>query len=402
MKKLHYAWAICAACALLLFCIWGICATTFPIFNPYFIKEKHFTNAQVALIPTVRMIFVCIGLSTCHHIHMKIGLRLSGFFSLLGCTAGLLIFAFSSSVYIYYLASAVIGFSYSLGSMMLVSLLLPRWFHSHMAFAMGICTSASGFSTVVLSPVLNFIMERYSLREGLLLMAGIVLVSAFAVLLIIRDFPKNLGLRAFSDPDSDRKKERGRHHAGTHSKHAVLLAVIAYGFFSGLACVGCTQISMLYATNGYSGGQIAAILSIYGGVLTVSKIVYGKLEDLFGNRYVGLGAFVIEVIGSAFMCLCANRVFGYIGAVLYAIGLPLSTMGIPLFAEDLCPPGQYEQTTKTMNMTMFICGLILSPLSGIIADLTGSYVPSYALFTAFTAVSFVLISIAYFTRPKKP
>ena len=52
-------------------------------------------------------------------------------------------------------------------------------------------------------------------------------------------------------------------------------------------------------------------------------------------------------------------------------------------------------------MTMFICGLILSPLSGFLADMTGSYVPSYVVFTVFTAISFVLICVAYFTRPLK-
>lgn len=399
MKKPHYAWAICFACALLLFCIWGICATSFPVFNPYLMKAANLTNTEIALIPTVRMIFICIGLTVCHHIHMKLGLRISGFLALAGCTAGLLIFAFSTSMWLYYLASAVIGFSYSLGSLMLVSLVLPRWFHSHMPLAMGICSSSSGFAAVIFPPILTPIMNRYSVREGLLIQAGIVAVCAVLVLLIMRDHPRDLGMKPFSDEENEKKK-KNRKSAGVHSKRAVMLAVVAYGFFSGVACVGCNQMSMLFATKGYSSIEIARLLSIYGAVLTGSKVLYGKLEDVFGNRYVGLSAFVIEVLGTVMLCFSGSRPFGYAGVILFALGLPLSTIGIPLFAEDLCPPGEYERANRTMNMTMFVCGLIIAPLSGMLADFTGSYVPSYSIFAAGAAVSFVLIGTAYFTRPK--
>ena len=401
MKKPHYAWVICAACALLLFCIWGICATVFPVFNPYLMKVGHLTNTQVSMIPTVRMLFVCVGLSVCHKIHVKIGLRLSGFLSLLGCTAGLLLFAFTASAPAYYAAAALIGFCYSLGSMMLVSLLLPRWFHSHMAFALGICSSSSGLATVIFPPILTPVMDRYSLRAGLLISAGTIAVCAFLVLLMIRDHPRDLKMTAFSDTESEKKNTRIHKSAGVHTRRAVLLAVVAYGFFAGLACAGCSQISMLYTAAGYTSSEVALIMSLYGGVLTVAKIIYGKLEDLFGNRYIGLSAFVIEIIGSSLMCMCRSHLLGFTGAILFALGLPLSTIGIPLFAEDLCPAGEYERATQTMNMTMFICGLILSPLSGFLADMTGSYVPSYVVFTVFTAISFVLICVAYFTRPLK-
>ncbi|MBE5995857.1 MAG: MFS transporter [Lachnospiraceae bacterium] len=401
MKKPHYAWVICAACALLLFCIWGICATVFPVFNPYLMKVGNLTNTQVSMIPTIRMLFVCVGLSACHHIHMKIGLRLSGFLSLVGCTAGLLIFAFSASAPVYYAAAALIGFCYSLGSMMLVSLLLPRWFHSHMAFALGICSSSSGLATVIFPPILTPVMNRYSLRAGLLICAGVVALCAVLVLLMIRDHPRDLKMTAFSDIENDKKNARIHKSEGVHTKRAILLAVIAYGFFAGLALAGCSQISMLYTAAGYTSEEVALIMSLYGGVLTIAKILYGRLEDIFGNRYIGIGAFVIEIIGSVFMCLCRIHVLGFTGAVLFALGLPISTIGIPLFAEDLCPAGEYERATQTLNMTMFICGLIMSPLSGILADITGSYVPSYTIFTVFTAISFILICIAYFTRPRK-
>ena len=99
------------------------------------------------------------------------------------------------------------------------------------------------------------------------------------------------------------------------------------------------------------------------------------------------------------MCLSRSHFAGYAGAALYALGLPLSTVGIPLFAEDLSSPEEYEKTAKTMTLIMFICGLLIAPLSGILADVTGNYVPSYAAFTAMTALAAVMIAAAYFMKP---
>ena len=201
--------------------------------------------------------------------------------------------------------------------MMLVSLLLPRWFHSHMAFALGICSSSSGLATVIFPPILTPVMDRYSLRAGLLISAGTIAVCAFLVLLMIRDHPRDLKMTAFSDTESEKKNTRIHKSAGVHTRRAVLLAVVAYGFFAGLACAGCSQISMLYTAAGYTSSEVALIMSLYGGVLTVAKIIYGKLEDLFGNRYIGLSAFVIEIIGSSLMCMCRSHLLGFTGAILF-------------------------------------------------------------------------------------
>ena len=398
MHKPHYAWAVCAACALLIFCIWGICATSFSIFNPYLVRVAHLSNAQVSLIPSIRMIFVCVGLAFCRGIHTKLGLRASASVALWICAAALLVYAFSSSALLYYLASAMVGFGYGIGTSMLISLLLPRWFHSHMALAMGICSSTSGVSSVIFPPLLVPVMDRYSLRTGLLICAGVVALSAVAVPAVIRNHPRDLGLTALEDPE-ETKKERTRKMQGIRPKSAVYLAIAAYALFSGIATSGCSQLPMLYEGTGYTSTAIARVMMLNGACLTVGKILYGKLEDRFGNRVVGLGAFALEIAGGVLMCLSRNHVAGYAGAALYALGLPLSTVGIPLFAEDLSSPEEYEKTAKTMNLIMFICGLLIAPLSGILADVTGSYVPSYAAFTAMTALAAVMIAAAYFMKP---
>ena len=400
MKRPHYAWAVCFACALQLFCIWGICATAFPMFYPYLMESAHMTNAQISLIPTIRMLFNCLGISLSNFVFRKFGLRLVAAVSLLGCAAGFFMFGVFHSWYLFYLAAAVIGIFYGLGTNMLVSLLIPRWFHSHTALALGICSSSSGLATVILPPVATAILTSGGLRAAIFFEGAIVALSAVVVFLLIRSHPRDLHLRAYEDGKEGRSVMKAAPKEGVHTRRSFLMAGIAMGLYAGIACAGTSQVSMIYSTGGYAPAQVALILTLYGAALTVGKIVYGRLCDTIGNRRTSAAAYAIEVVGGVCMCLAANKVLGTAGILLFGFGLPLSTVGIPLLAEDVCEEGRYEQTIKTLNMIMYICGLILTPLPGIIADLTGSYVPSFALFTVLTAMAGVTVELAY--HKKKP
>lgn len=53
MKKIHYAWFVCAGCALLLFCTSGLSINAFTIYQPYILKLNNFTNSQSSMIITV-------------------------------------------------------------------------------------------------------------------------------------------------------------------------------------------------------------------------------------------------------------------------------------------------------------------------------------------------------------
>ena len=54
MKRIHYAWWVCAGCALLIFCTAGLAVNAFTIYQPFILRGNGFTNAQSSLLITVR------------------------------------------------------------------------------------------------------------------------------------------------------------------------------------------------------------------------------------------------------------------------------------------------------------------------------------------------------------
>ena len=59
MKKIHYAWAVCAACVLLMFCNIGLCSNLITVYLP-FIEETGISGGLGSAIITVRCLFAFI------------------------------------------------------------------------------------------------------------------------------------------------------------------------------------------------------------------------------------------------------------------------------------------------------------------------------------------------------
>lgn len=61
------------------------------------------------------------------------------------------------------------------------------------------------------------------------------------------------------------------------------------------------------------------------------------------------------------------------------MGIPFSTVGVSVFAKDMSSGNAYEKVVKYFQVATKIGALLIGPLPGMIADLTGSYAPAYLL-----------------------
>ena len=95
----------------------------------------------------------------------------------------------------FFVGAAVSGISYGLGSMIPVSILINRWFDQHRALALSICASGSGIATIVLPPVTTHLVERFSMSAAFRMGGAAILVCAGVVLLVLRNDPREKGLR---------------------------------------------------------------------------------------------------------------------------------------------------------------------------------------------------------------
>ena len=92
----------------------------------------------------------------------------------------------------------------------------------------------------------------------------------------------------------------------------------------------------------------------------------------------------------------AAYLHGY--ALLLGLGAPMSTVGLSLWAADFSGPARLDQTMQIFQLCAGLGTLALSVLPGAVADLTGSYVPAYAILLMLAGLSVVVIQRTYRIR----
>ena len=57
----NYAWAVCAACLLVLLCSGGLTYKGFAAYQPYLISSGGLTNTQSSMLITIRSFTILVG-----------------------------------------------------------------------------------------------------------------------------------------------------------------------------------------------------------------------------------------------------------------------------------------------------------------------------------------------------
>ncbi|MEM5767706.1 MAG: hypothetical protein AAGU32_05380 [Bacillota bacterium] len=76
---------------------------------------------------------------------------------------------------------------------------------------------------------------------------------------------------------------------------------------------------------------------------------------------------------------------------LFGMGLPMASVSLIVWAEDLCGDNGYDAAVKWFTVAYAAGSFLFSSLPGIIADQTGSYVPVYLLFLLLAATCIFLV-----------
>lgn len=399
MKKGHYAWAICIACLLLFLCNMGLCSNILTIYLP-FIEADGISDGMGSAILSVRCLFSFVTTFFVGVYYQKFSLRrglllvsaVGIVFPLVFCVAG-------GNPFIYYLGAALAGIAYGAGCIYPASLLLSNWFHSSRGFALGISAAGSGIATMLFSPLLSSVVVKYSLQAAFLLQSGIMAVAAAAVFLIVRDTPKEKGLLPYGE-SSDAAASHEAQPAFAPPRHMMwmlaLMMLLSGG--SGLAFSG--HLAVLMRTEGYSAELAAAMVSLFGFVLVVSKLITGAIADRIGPKQCSILLFSIFILGCFFVLGMNGKAVFWCFALAIALGIgsPIFNVGPPLWAADLSSREHYAKTLKWLQIFYNLGGIIFTVVPGLIADHTHEYKSSFLMFAGMMLVGLAILLWAYRRR----
>src|SRR6201995_4312681 len=97
----------------------------------------------------------------------------------------------------------VIGIGTGMTALVLGATIATRWFVARRGLVVGIMTASVATGQLVFLPLLASLTERLGWRVALAMVCCMLGVSAFAVLMLMRDRPSDLGLRPFGDSSTE-------------------------------------------------------------------------------------------------------------------------------------------------------------------------------------------------------
>ena len=396
MKRIHRAWAVCLGCAVMMLVCSGLGVNAFSVSQPYILAQNGFTNTQTSMIVTVRSVTYLLSMFAVRFYYKTFGYRLGMTLSVLLSAASFALFAVAKTLWSYYLAGAIAGLALGFGSVVPATILIVRWFSSHKAVAIGLCSAGTGLATVVFSPILTAITIRYSLTACFFFEAAICALAALLVFLLVQPSPQSCGCAPFGTAKPESAQARALHNIHP-SRFRWAMLYLSMAFLGAIASVGFSHMMILYTTAGLPGSLVASAVSLLGFMLMAGKCAYGVICDKLGaprTNYI-FGAMLLAGLLLCTLADLQSTALLFVCAVLYGAGVPLNTVGLTIWATDFSPVELVSRRVQQFQLCYALGSFVFSFMPGIFADLTGSYAPSYVVFFAFGAFALVTVQLTY-------
>ena len=379
MVKRHYEKVIIGCCFAFLFVNVGFASTAFAVHQPYLVAMEGIGDTGGSLILSVRTLVTLLATIVVDRYFRILDVRLGVLVATLMTATGFVIYSFASSLPVFFAGGVLLGFGYSFGGLVAMTMLANRWYAENVGSAVGFATMGSGAASIVMPLLVVRVIEASSLSAAFLMEGIIAAAIGVVVFALLRNRPSDMGLEPYVG-----KSGRGHGHArenmrpASRGDHFVLMAAMA--FVGAFCCGAITYMSVLATSSGFDPVFAATIVSIAGVALTASKFGTGELFDIMGTPRGSAVVFAVGFVGFTLCCFAGlgSAALMVVAAVLVGAGISLGSVGISVWSIELSSEANRAREIKNFQVAYSIGGFIANTLPGIVKDLVGSYVVSYA------------------------
>ena len=346
-KKFDYNVVIIVLCFMSVLLGLGMWGT-----KSYFIKPiteaLGITRTAYSFNDTVRYIVSAIVSMSFGFLIKKFSTKLLLLVGFLCMTASSLIYSFSNTIFPFYIGGALLGVGLGLSSTTMVGYIVGLTVKKNRGTVMGIILAANGIGGAIAVQIVSPIIasDVFGYRIAYRVMACIF-VAMFIILLIFYREPHK--------PEGNyvkTKKARGTGWVGIDfsvaKKKSYFYGACVCIFFTGLCLQGIGTCKVPHMQDvGLDTVFIAGVGTFSSLLLTISKFGNGFLYDRLGLRKTITIDCVSAVIFMTMLYLVTNSTVGMVLCVcltvFYAIALPLETVMLPIYANDLFGDKDYAK-----------------------------------------------------------
>lgn len=402
-NRIYLGWLIMIVLFLDMLIIFAPSIGLAGLFVPAIMQEFNLSTAAASFMVTCAMLTQMVGSPIMGRILSRLNLRFMMTLNLVITVATYFIMGRASSILQLYILWSVAGFVRAGLTTIPIGILVTNWFgYKLRGKVIGIITIGGSFGTMILAPVISFLLENSGWRSGYQMLGILTAVMIPLVLLICHSHPEKRGFTRIGDSETISAEE----FSGLTSGQALK---IGFGWFAIITIAvmgGCTQswvtMGATYLTYLKTPAMLIGTLISAGAVVgVISKMAIGAYVDKKG---VKKGSFIcMSAMAIAFALLAlagtsfgsGSRIIVIVAVLAVYFGLTVYTVCVPLFAQDMFGMKDYGTLLGFVQVGGTLGASIFPILFTSVYDKTGVYPLTFVCSTVLCLVTMTFIHIIY-------
>lgn len=297
-RNIHYGWVVAGTTFLTMLATAGAMGSPGVLLEPLQ-RDFGWQNADISFALAVRLVLFGLMGPFAAALMNRFGVRTVAIGALLLISVGLVGSLAMISVWqLVLLWGVVVGIGTGMTALVLGATVATRWFSRRRGLVVGMMTASTATGQLVFLPLLAELTERIGWRVALLLVVAIVLLALLAVVLLMRDYPADVGLPPFGDKEIVEPPKQDQRLLSLLSSPLVALReasrsstfwVLFLTFYvCGLSTNGLIQTHWISLCGDFGIAPVGAagMLAMIGILDLIGTIFAGWLSDRYDNRWL--------------------------------------------------------------------------------------------------------------------
>ena len=390
-KKIDYSWIIVAICFLSVAVSLGLCSSGRTMYLTAITEALNIKRGAFALNDTFRYAATTALNLVVGYMVNKFGVKklmCAGY----GCLIGFaLLNSFAEELYVFYIASILLGIGLSWTGTSMMSIVVNRWCTKNKGTITGAILAANGlggaFAAQILSPIIFEEGNAFGYRNSYRFVAAVLAVMLAVIVIFFKDAPK--GVEIAPVPTKKTRKARGTGWIGMEYYEAVkkpyfYLAVVCMTF-TGMALMGLNGTATPHMYDvGLEKDFVADLSTVSSLGLVAAKFLTGFMYDKIGMKKtmnISFACSFLSIIGLVLISSSpVGRVIAFVRIIFSAVALPLETVMIPLFASELFGNKSFNKVVGIFAAASTAGFAVGSPFANFLFDTFGDYNIAFIIF----------------------
>lgn len=416
-RRTFYGLWVVAGCFVLLFLFAGAGFYSFSIFIKPLEDEFEWSRSAISLSMSLYMILQGIAGPFVGHAVETYGPRkVMTVFALLSGAAFVLV-SFTSSLWYFYLAYALLSLANTGIGFIPVSTVLARWFIRRRGTAIGFAMVGISAGGLVMAPLVGFIISQFDWRMAFVFMGLLVWLLALPVtLFVMKGSPAEIGLLPDGDEPGFRATRGPRNEpapaasgsAAAEEGWPLRAAVrtraffwIATTFFLGPAAqMGMLQHQVpLIVEAGLSESAAATALGFTAGLGGLGKLCFGRISEMLPFRWAIALCFGLQALGVLVLLGAESIATVWVYVTIFGFAMGGVIVLLPLAVGHFFGLAAFGVIMGALSLILALGNASGALISGIIHDSFGSY--DYAMIAYLCLYLIAALSIFLAGRPRR-